>query len=821
MLWSAVMHTPKVVMLLAFALVTPAAAEIPYSCLGGTVKKMSISSTRKVVRIDALIPSGLDPVTNGLSIEVNYEPEADPTNLVYSVALPKTGFVARPGGSRYTDNHGLVGGVRHVVIKDADGGMQRVKILRNGTVLPGTSHAGNLRVAFGAGSACARTCGSPCSVVVSSNMRCTASTDTALCGSLSGCELLNVSGGNCLLPYPSSVFETDDGSTATGKRIAYLRRGTPVNNMSVHIDPVPWNTLDGFSPGSMMLVAFPHGVDLTASNVPPLTNFGASLDPGSPVVLIDADTLDRIELFGENDVSLGPGNIPVAPPTQTFIIRPGRRLKNDHRYIVALRGLIDQTAAPIVAEPAFQALRDGTPSGNAALEARRPHYENDIFPQLIAAGIARANLIVAWDFTTASDDVLERWLLDMRDETFAGLGPNAPTFTITESVDDPLGDPRICRRVRGTYDVPLYTTFDGPGSRLNIGPLNLPVQNGVTHAPMTIIIPCSVLNPTPHAGRAMFYGHGLFGTGDSEVISEHLRKLMDTYQYVVAATDWQGMSTPDLPLILNPTFIGDLSGFPILPERLHQGVLNQLVLGHLLGAPDGLSAAPQFQYPDGPNMVSVIDPSEVFYYGNSQGGIMGGTVMALEQETTRGVLGVPAANFSTLLQRAQPFGPYFAFLRSAYPNAIDRSLTYPFLQQLWDRSEPNGWHHHTVANPLPNTPVHKILVHMSFGDEQVANIGTEIMVRSMGLPQLSPAARSFFDIPDLAGPLDSAMVESHLNIPSTSNPIPPPPQTNIPPANYGAHGGMRLLNAIQAQIDQFLRTGGDIQNFCTGSCDPE
>jgi len=103
----------------------------------------------------------------------------------------------------------------------------------------------------------------------------------------------------------------------------------------------------------------------------------------------------------------------------------------------------------------------------------------------------------------------------------------------------------------------------------------------------------------------------------------------------------------------------------------------------------------------------------------------------------------------------------------------------------------------------------------------VANIGTEIMVRSMGIPQLAPAARSFFDIPDLAGPLDSAMVESHLYIPSTTTQIPAPPQTNIPPTNYGAHGGMRLLNAIQAQIDQFLRTGGDVQNFCSGPCDPE
>ena len=57
--------------------------------------------------------------------------------------------------------------------------------------------------------------------------------------------------------------------------------------------------------------------------------------------------------------------------------------------------------------------------------------------------------------------------------------------------------------------------------------------------------------------------------------------------------------------------------------------------------------------------------------------------------------------------------------------------------------------------------------------------------------------------------------------PVTNGPIPTPPTTNVPPTNYGAHGGMRLLDAIQAQIDQFLRTGGDVQNFCSGACDPE
>jgi hypothetical protein len=104
---------------------------------------------------------------------------------------------------------------------------------------------------------------------------------------------------------------------------------------------------------------------------------------------------------------------------------------------------------------------------------------------------------------------------------------------------------------------------------------------------------------------------------------------------------------------------------------------------------------------------------------------------------------------------------------------------------------------------------------MATSDAEVANIATEIMVRSMGIPQVSPVVTSYFGIPELAAPFDgSAMVESdgHYG---------PVPLTNIPPVNNGAHGAMRARPAIQAQIDQFLRTGGDVQNFCVGPCDPE
>ena len=280
------------------------------------------------------------------------------------------------------------------------------------------------------------------------------------------------------------------------------------------------------------------------------------------------------------------------------------------------------------------------------------------------------------------------------------------------------------------------------------------------------------------------------------------------------ATDWQGMANEDLGTVFG--FIGDFSDFAKLPERLHQGVLNQLVLGRLLGASNGLSSDPAFKFDDGiGNMVSVIDPSEVFYYGNSQGGIFGGTVMALAQETTRGVLGVPGANFSTLLQRSRDFNPYFDVLRIDYPDDTQRMMTYALIQQLWDRAEPNGWYHRTLSNPLANTPPHKVLVLMATNDDEVSNVATEIMVRTMGMPQVTPVVKSYYHVPEQAAPFDgSAMFESDEG-------DPPMPLTNIPPADNNAHGAMRGRPAIQATIDRFLRTGGDVEQFCSGSCNPE
>src|SRR5262249_61775965 len=98
---------------------------------------------------------------------------------------------------------------------------------------------------------------------------------------------------------------------------------------------------------------------------------------------------------------------------------------------------------------------------------------------------------------------------------------------------------------------------------------------------------------------------------------------------------------------------------------------DELVAACCMTTSDGFVATPAFQDSTGG---AVIDTSEVFYDGNSQGGIFGGTVMGVAQDITRGVLGVPGMNYSLLLTRSTDFSLYSLFLYPAYPNDLEHPL---------------------------------------------------------------------------------------------------------------------------------------------------
>src|SRR5262249_61229473 len=102
------------------------------------------------------------------------------------------------------------------------------------------------------------------------------------------------------------------------------------------------------------------------------------------------------------------------------------------------------------------------------------------------------------------------------------------------------------------------------------------------------------------------------------------------------ATPEIGMASDDIPNVIK--VIGDLSNFGSIPDRLQQGALDMQFLARLLKDPRGFGSDASFQLNAG---TAPIGPNQVFYNGNSQGGIFGGMATAISKEWTRAVLGVP------------------------------------------------------------------------------------------------------------------------------------------------------------------------------------
>ena len=289
----------------------------------------------------------------------------------------------------------------------------------------------------------------------------------------------------------------------------------------------------------------------------------------------------------------------------------------------------------------------------------------------------------------------------MRDDAFGQLGDGAPAFTV-DAAGPSSRAANLPRQVEGTYEVPSYLTgTGGPGSVLNIGDgpdsSPIPERNGTYTAQFLCTIPASAVDADGTAAptRLVLYGHGLLGSaaataryglavlrGDGHDVLRHRR----------------GSACPRRTSRASPPCSATCRAFPTMPDRLQQGILNHLFLGRLMMHPDGLSADPAFQNRRRPPL---LDQRELFFDGNSQGGILGGALNAVATDWQRAVLGVPAMNYSTLLDRSIDFDVFAAVLDPAYPDPVDRQLGIALIQMLWDRGETNGYAQHLDRRPVP------------------------------------------------------------------------------------------------------------------------
>jgi hypothetical protein len=634
---------------------------------------------------------------------------------------------------------------------------------------------------------------------------------------------------HCLLPFPSDTFTKGDATSPTGLRINLNPLAMPRNVAGKPIDPTEWNRNDGWSPGTPLLTSVP-GLDLARTGAASLRDIGASLAPDAPIVLIDAATGERHPYWSELDSNPTDGEQPL------LIIRPAVNFTEGHRYVVGLRRLQDASGEEIQPGEAWRARRDpiaraAVPqNGSVSGKNRAKILADPVLGPLWSNGYRIDDLYLAWTFTIASVQNDTARMLHMRDDAFASLGGAAPSFKVTSTTLNP--DTGIARRVQGTFTVPNYlntpvnqavtlpevdTVDPGmPGTRLLYLPGDdLPDRNGDFTATFTCNIPASALagaNGAPNPAHAVIYGHGLLGS-QGEVNSSPQRKMAVEHNAVYCATDWYGMATGDVPNVA--TMLADMSNFPTLPDRVQEGMLAQLFLARLLKDPRGFDTDPAFQQ----NGVGLVHPDDVSYDGNSQGGIIGGAIMGIAQDITRGVLGVPATNYSTLLDRSSDFSSYEGAFNAAYPSEVDREIVFGLIQMLWDRAEGNGYAAHIQNDPLPGTPSHRVLMHLAFGDHQVSNAAAEVEARTIGAWTNSGflgAGRHWavdpgWDIPRVTSyPFDgSAMVYWDGGVPAA-------PLGNVPPSGGSdPHGWPRATKAARDQKAEFLWGSGFV-DVCGG-----
>lgn len=655
----------------------------------------------------------------------------------------------------------------------------------------------------------------------------------------------------CMVPFPNNFYTRADATTESGRRIHFRTDAMPVNADGKPIDATPYNQSDGFSQGQGIVLRVP-GLDnaaaLQQTNPVGLADPSRYLDANAPVIVLNTTTGERHPIWVEIDSNAS------SPATTDLLIRPMVNFDPSGRYIVVLRHLKDANGATLQAPAGFRYYRDVLPSREILINQRRSYFE-DVFRRLRNAKIPRRDLYLAWDFTVASDENNTSRALSMRDQAFAELGDTklddrtipdastAPAFTVDSVENDP--DPQIARRIKGHFDVPCYLKNPGgadpcgPGATLNLSDDGTPVKTGTWNANFDCIVPNSaVVGPGAQPGRALVYGHGLMGSIANEIIVEPQRDLAEDYGYVVCGTDEIGMSSADIGPVAGA--LNDLSGFPKVADRLQQGLLNEMYLTRLMIHKDGLVTAPEFRVdPLDMNSEPVIDTNSAraFYRGNSQGGIMGGALTALSPDLDRAALGVSGMNFSVLMTRSTAWKTYGAIFNPSYPHEEVRPLALGIIQMLWDRGEPNGYAHRMTGNPLPNTPSHKVLMDIAFGDHLVTNWQANVMARTIGARAVSPfvsadrwpGVNGQWGIETISGfPYDGSAIAYWDSGPVRQDPDNPgqllgntePPISNIAPViGKDPHEDPRRAATGKQMVATFLSANGRVTNPCApGPC---
>lgn len=619
---------------------------------------------------------------------------------------------------------------------------------------------------------------------------------------VAGCQPL-YGGGECTAPYPSDFFRVADATRATGFRVDLQGAGELKNSKDMSADMTETFVSDGFSTVPSIVGALPGA--LSADGV-----YGVMDDPerskskDGHTLLLRADTGELIAHYTDmGALSEDKGLSPVT-------VRPVPTLEPKTRYIVAFRDFHDTGGVLTRTPEGFRRLRDKVGS-DAALATLRARYESDVFAPLAKAGVDRASLQLAWDFTTGSDEDVTRDMLRVRELTLAWLASHEPA-PVVESVRDV--DAPGWKVVKGSFKAPHFMVSTELGARLFRDAKGEVAQNGEVDADFQVSIPRSVAAAFA-PGRPVAYGHGFFGKSDEVGYGDTLR-VADGIGAVMIGTTWIGMSTDD-GIRVAGDILGKTADAPRFGDRVHQAMANWLVLTRAVRGPLGKLDAfrrsgDAVHEKDGKSNAGegLFDPEQLGYLGISQGHILGATMVALNPDLQRAVLNVGGQGFTIMMPRARPFDAFYNLLDRAFQDPLALQLAIALLARPLDRIDPNSYAPFLLEKPLPGDPGgRRVLLQEGLGDSQVPNVGSFAHVRRLKLGYTGPKIEGIYGIaPESAGPSAATYWDFGIDLrPYAKGTLPENP----------VHGSVRTQPEALTQMDTFFKEGR-VVHPCSGAC---
>jgi len=606
----------------------------------------------------------------------------------------------------------------------------------------------------------------------------------------SGCQPL-LAGADCTLPFPSDFFRTADATMPSGFRIAFPGATKPATTSGKNADFSDAYPVDGASRVATIVAALPG--ELVRDGLPTVLEDGTrSARADSASILMSASGAfvpHYTDIAARGNDSLGPA----------ISVRAFFPFAAKTRYIVALRGIKTASGDFAKAPEGFRRLRDRVI--DRSLDGIRARFETDIFAPLEKAGVARASLQLAWDFTTGSEELPIKDMLRVRELTLAWLAQNSPQYKIVSVTP---GTSPIWREIRGTVTGPMFLESTGPLAKLTRDANGAVTQNATVSFDFLATVPESVRDQGTPA-RAIALGHGFFGTRN-ELISGGTPKIAQTLKAVMFSIDWWGMSMPDLDDVATAT-LQDLTRAPDFMHRVHQAMANWITMTRAIRTL--LANDPAFART---TMAPLYDASQVHYFGASNGHILGSTMTALNPEFSRIVLNVGGVALSHMMPRALPFSGLSFIISSVVGDPVRTQLVLASLQGPLDRIDPASYASMLLDKKLSGTPAdRRVLVQIGIGDAEVPNCASFLQARMLGLKQTAPGF-SVLGVPDApASSLTSAITLYDFGVDPSVYALPFPPMMNA------VHEGVRVDPQALSQMDAFY-TNGTIIHPCPGPC---